>query len=128
MQWKGKLIKKVDEKIITLSNKTCWKFHKSVLQQNKPLNTLTYTHNEFVVTPTDKSNETVAFICQLFCALILIKERGLDHNNTGTNKNFIPVHKTNNQVISGQPTFLTNKFSLVVNEGNKKLPNMYWSR
>ena len=89
---------------------------------------MTYIHNEFVVTPRDKSNETVAFIYQLFCALILIKERGLDHNNTGTNKNFIPVHKTNNQVISRQPTFLTNKFSLVVNEGNKKLPNMYWSR
>ena len=75
---------------------------------------MTYIHNAFVVTPTGKSNETVAFICQLFCALILIKERGLDDNNTGTNKNFIPVHKTNNQVISGQPTFLTNKFSLVV--------------
>ena len=62
--------------------------------------------NQFVVTSVDKVNEDAAFICQRFYALVLIKELGLDHNNTGTNKTYIPVRQTNNQVISGLTTFL----------------------
>lgn len=49
----------------------------------------------------------------------------LDHNNTGTNKIYIPVHKTNNEVISGQTTFFGNKFNVVVDEENKNLTNIY---
>ena len=36
MEWKGKVIDKVDEKIKTLPRKASSKFHKSVLQQNNP--------------------------------------------------------------------------------------------
>ena len=50
---------------------------------------------------------------QRFYVLVLIKELSLDHNTTGTNKNYTPVHKTNNQVISGLNTFVRNKFNLV---------------
>ena len=48
---------------------------------------------------------------------------GLDRNNTGTSKTYIPVNKTNDQVISDHATFLRNKFKLVVDEENKKLPD-----
>ena len=84
-------------------------------------------HHQFIVTPTDKANGNVAIICQQFYALVLIKELGLDHDNSGTNKNYIPVHKTNYRVISGHTTFLWNKFNWEVDEGNKKLPNIYWT-
>ena len=63
----------------------------------------------------------------LFFALVLIKELVLNNNKTGTNKNYISVHKTNNQVISGHITILRNKFNLVVDEENKKLPNIDWT-
>ena len=33
----------------------------------------------------DKANEKITFICQQFCAFALMKEMGLDYNNTGTN-------------------------------------------
>ena len=33
----------------------------------------------------DKANEKITFICQQFYAFVLIKEMGLDYNNTGTN-------------------------------------------
>ena len=56
-------------------------------------------HNQFVVIPIDKANGNVAFIYQQFHAFILIKELDLDHNNTGTYKTYIPVHKANNQVF-----------------------------
>ena len=72
----------------------------------KPSNTLNDTCNQFIITPIDKVNGTIAFICQQFYAIVLTKEPSLDHNNTGTNQTYIPVHKTNNQVISTHTTFL----------------------
>ena len=82
-------------------------------------------NKRFVVTPIDKANGNIASIFQQFYALALIKELGLDFNNIVTNKTYFPVHKTNNQVISGNTTFLTNKFNLAVDEEKKKLPNIY---
>lgn len=51
----------------------------------------------------------------------------MEHNNTDKNKTYIPVHKNNNEVISGHTTFLGNKFNFVVDEENKKLPNIHWT-
>ena len=45
----------------------------------------------------------------------------------GTNKTFIPVRKTNNQIISCHTRFLVNKFNLAVDEENKRLPHIYWN-
>ena len=53
-----------DEKIRTFFRKVSSKFHESVLQQNKPLNTLNDIHNWFVVTQIDKANKDVEVICQ----------------------------------------------------------------
>ena len=53
------------------------------------------------------------------------KRTRLDHTNTGTSNSYIPVHKTSNQVVSGCTTFLRNKFNLVVDEENKKRPNIF---
>ena len=50
----------------------------------------------------------------------------LDHHNTCTNKSRIkPVIESNNQSISQHTTFLRNKFTLVVDEENQKLPGIY---
>ena len=100
-----------DEKIRTFIRKVSSKFHKSVLQQNKPLNTLNDIHNWFVVIQIDKANKDVEVICQWFYALVLVKELALDHNNTCTNKTYNPVYKTNNQVIFCGTTFLRNKLT-----------------
>ena len=48
-------------------------------------------------------------------------------SETDTNKTYISVRKTNNQVVSGHTPFLRNIFNLVVDEENKKLPNTYWT-
>lgn len=76
MEWKRKVLDKVDGKIKTLSNKKSSKFHKSIHQENNPLNILNNIHSQFFVTSVDKANGNVAFICQRFYALILIKELG----------------------------------------------------
>ena len=49
-----------------------------------------------------------------------MKELGLDHNNTGTNKTDIPLHKTNKKLPVTTLSFE------VASEENKKLPNIYW--
>ena len=69
MEWKGKVINKVDEKVKTLSIEISSKLHKSVLQQNMSLNALNDVHNHFVVTQVDEANESVVFICQQFYVL-----------------------------------------------------------
>ena len=51
----------------------------------------------------------------------------LDHHNTDTNNTYIPVHKTNNQVLSGYTTFLGSKSNLVVDKESKKICNTYWT-
>ena len=80
-------------------------------------------HNQFV-TSLNEADGNIAFICQYFYALVLMKELGLDHNNTGINKTYIPIHKTDGQVTSDHTTFWRSKFKLVVHEENKKLPNI----
>ena len=75
----------------------------------------------------DKAKGNVAFICQEFYALVFLKELRLDHNNTGTNNTYIPVYRTNNQVISEHTTLLKNRFNLVADEENRKLPIIYWT-
>ena len=45
---------------------------------SKSADILNNIDNEFAVTPIDKANENVLFICQLFYAFVLIKELRLD--------------------------------------------------
>ena len=110
-----------------MPKKTSWKFYKNVLQQISTLNTLNDIHNQFVFTPMYNANANVAFICQWFCALGLTKELDLDHNSTGTNNTYFPVHKTDNQVISYHTKVLRHELYLVVHGEIKKLWNSYWT-
>ena len=106
------------------------KFHERVLQQNNPLTTLSDIHNQFVVIPINKVNWNVAFTWQRFYAFVLINKLGLViklKKAYTRNKTYNPVQKTNNHVISGYTIFLINKFNLVADEENKKLPNIYWA-
>ena len=71
---------------------------------------------ELAVTSTDKATKNVPFICQFY----------LNRNITSTNKTYIQVNKSNNQVISDHTTFL--KYPNVeVYEENKNLPNIYYT-
>ena len=55
-------------------------------QQKKPPETLISIQNEFVVTPTDKTNGNVY-------TLLLIKELGSDQNTSSINKTYIQMNK-----------------------------------
>ena len=117
----GSVIDKVGVKNKNFVQKTSSKFCQSILQKNNPLNTLSDIQNQIVVTPLNKANESVAFVYQRFYAIGLTNELSLDHNNTVTNKTYITVNKSSNQVLSDHTTFSKNKFNLVFDEENKKL-------
>ena len=73
----------------------------------EPLYTLNNTLSEFVVTPIDQCNDSVAFISQRFFALVLTKRLGLNQNITSTNKIYFQINnKNNNYVISDNTIFL----------------------
>lgn len=84
------------------------------------MNALIKTHNEISLSPVDKANVNVAFICQLVYALVLIKELALDGNSAGINETCIQVNqKTNNQlIIANHTTFLWDIFNLQVGKEN----------
>ena len=48
------------------------------------------------VLKVDDANGNIAFICQRFYGLFLIKELGADQNANSTSKTSIQVNKTNN--------------------------------
>ena len=70
IKWSYKVISKNVEKNKKLFNNIFIKYYKKVLQQKESLNTLNNVCNELVVTPVDKSNDKVAFICQRYYALV----------------------------------------------------------
>ena len=104
-EWKSKIFSKVHGKIkygptMHLSNIITISF-----KNKKPLQTLNRIHNDTVITPTDKVNRNVAFICQkMLCSCPYERSR----------------FKINNQVISDHATSTENKFSLYV--GTKTCP------
>ena len=73
LEWKSKVIDKDGEKIKTWPNKTSLEFHKIVLQQNNPLNTLSDIHNQFVVTPLTKLKGTLHLFVNNFTHLFPYK-------------------------------------------------------
>lgn len=87
-------IVKVDEKTKVLLNNNSSKFYKSIFQQKKPLNILNEIHNKLAANSLGRANGNFEFISHQFYALALMRGLGLGHNNTGTNKTYIPVHKT----------------------------------
>ena len=73
-----------------------------------------------------KALERCTYLSTILCTCPH-RRTGLDQNNTDTNKTYIPVHKTHNQVLSGYITFLRKEFELIVDEENRKAPNIYWT-
>ena len=70
-----------------------------------PFYTFKNVNNEFVVTPISKANGNFAFICQILHVLVLINKLGLYQNTSSTNKTYMQVNITNNQVISDHTAF-----------------------
>ena len=52
-----------------------------ILKAHPPNSNLKDLQTKYVITPNDKATTNVAFICQRFCAQVLVKEPGLQNSD-----------------------------------------------
>ena len=81
--WKHAVLEKVDNRIKSLSSNL--KYHKvNVSLSNEEVKScLSELQSKYVITPIDKANGNIAFICKRYYALIIVKELGLE-SHTGS--------------------------------------------
>ena len=82
-EWKHTVLEKVDNRIQSLSSKL--KHHKvNVSLSNEEVKScLSDLQSKYVITPIDKANGNIAFICKRYYALTIVKELGLN-SDTGS--------------------------------------------
>ena len=83
-EWKGTVLKLLDERITELRNKTNILKNTPVLEQQLVKEDLNKIHEQYVLTPIDKAGGNIAIICKRFYAKILIKELGINNSAENT--------------------------------------------
>ena len=71
--------------------------------------------------PIDTAMSNVAFICQQFYTLVLIKKLGLLNNNNDTNQTYKQAFTSNNNITSNYSNILKSKFNSNLDNANKQL-------
>ena len=123
--WRNTVLKLVDSKISDLRNTL--KIHKTkeVLKDEQVKVCLANLHSNFVVTPIDKANGNVAFICRRYYALTIVKELGLDNKNLSSTYCRVP-NNLGPEIIKKNIEDLKNIYNIEVGEDQNLLPHMYW--
>ena len=102
----------VNQKIGTLQNKRTFGSVKSIFSKHEVKNTLFSLKEDFVIVPIDKAANNVAFICEHFYVLTIIKELNLDCHlsNHDVNKTYTFVNnKTKDQIIEEHKLHLSKR-------------------
>ena len=123
--WKYAVLEKVDNRIKSLSSNL--KYHKvNVSLSNEEVKScLSELQSKYVITPIDKANGNIAFICKRYYALTIVKELGLD-SDTGSPTYSKESVKTPGDIVDQQVNDLKNCFNLNVDEEQRELPHIYW--
>ena len=82
-------------------------------------------HSEYVIALIDKATGNVAFMCQLFYVLVLVKQLGLLDNKNTTNQTYKQIFNSNTSIINNPANILKSKFNINLDDANKQLPHMY---
>ena len=105
------MLEKVDNRIKSLSSNL--KYHKvNVSLSNEEVKScLSELQSKYVITPIDKANGNIAFICKRYYALTIVKELGLD-SDTGSPTYSKESVKTPGDIVDQQVNDLKNCFDL----------------
>ena len=82
-------------------------------------------HNNYVITLADKVADNLAFICQRFYPLVLVKEPEIDEDNNSNLNSYVSVTKFNTNNVNHYETFLKKEFHIALDSRNRELPHMY---
>ena len=124
-EWKHTVLEKVDSRIQSLSCNL--KRHKvNVSLSNEEVKScLSDLQSKYVITPIDKANGNIAFICKRYYALTIVKELGLN-SDTGSPTYCKESVKSSAEIIDQQVNDLKNLFNLDVDAEQRELPHIYW--
>ena len=124
-EWKQTVLEKVDSRIEALSSNLQHHKVNSSLSNEEVKSCLSVLQSKYVITPIDKANGNIAFICKRYYALVIMKELGLG-TQTGSATYFQEFSKTSDEIINQQASDLKKKFNLDVSSEQRELPHMYW--
>ena len=126
-EWKAKITESIDSRISILSQKITTTKTKLIGQDHMAMQHLKHLHNNYVITPIDKASGNVAIICKRFYAQVLIKELGIEkQNSTNAGNTYLQINKNPDNIINNHANVLKKKFNISIDNDNKKLPHMYW--
>ena len=123
-EWREKVFEKVDCKLTLLKQKVKFVRANKILKDNTVANYLDELQHKYVMTPIDKADSNVAFICKRHYVQVLVKELGLADGHTNT---YEPVLNTNmSSIVKQHSTDLHKEFGIRIPDDMQTLPDIYW--
>ena len=127
-EWKNKIFELVDKRIETIKG--------TGLYNQPSINSLKETHiksslkqlqNDYILTPIDKANGNIAFICKRFYALTLLKELGIGPDNISTSYTYEMVNNVKSEeIVKNHENYMNKTFNISLKNDDKCLPSIYW--
>ena len=123
-EWREKVFEKVDCKLTLLKQKVKFVRANKILKDNTVANYLDELQHKYVMTPIEKADSNVAFICKRHYVQVLVKELGLADGHTNT---YEPVLNTNmSSIVKQHTTDLHKEFGIVIPDDMQTLADIYW--
>ena len=93
--WKHAVLEKVDNRIKSLSYNLKYQDVNISLSSEEVKSCLSDLQSKYVITPIDKANGNIVFICKCYYALTIVKELGLDSDteNLTYSKESVKTHE-----------------------------------
>ena len=108
--WEPCVVSSVTENVCNLKKKIRCRSVKSISSEHEVKSTMFTLKEDFVIIPSDKVANKVAFICKYLCTLTVIKELNLDCHLANQDDNhtytFIDT-KTGDQIIAKHKLYLS---------------------
>ena len=123
-EWRYKVFQLVDNKISSLKNKIKPARVNKVLSNHMVINYLNDLQDKYVMTPIDKADSNVAFICKRYYVEVLVKELGLAHVHSNTYEPIFNVDLSG--IVKQQVDEIHNVFGIRVSKDMQTLPDIYW--
>ena len=123
VNWKNKILDKVDTRINKLRNKITPQPTRPVLKDPAVLNYLENIHKKFVIVPIDKASNNVAIVCKRFYIASIIDELGIPGNTSPTYK---VVNKSAACIIDDNEHLVKSLLGQDLDERSRSLPSIYW--
>ena len=120
--WKNCIMEEITRRIKILKKTKFQPQLGKVLNDPNVINYLDHLKNKFVITPIDKANKNIAFICKRYYIERTLKEVGLTDKVSPTYK----ITTKNQEEIMFENQELCKMLKVKLSDEYNSIPNMYW--